>query len=141
MATNAEEALGGEQNLETDIGAPNNLVGTKRAKRMRALEKETQQIRATVEKMHNSHAATINESLEVTKSEVRQQFQEFSVLWSNLLGTNSDAIANLRRDFCKEQTTQETVPKTDNQNSPLVEPWIENDLFDGACNCTIVALL
>jgi len=133
MATNTAEAHDEEQNIETDIGGPKNLVGTKRAKRMRALEKETQEIRATVEKMNKSHAATMNECLEATKSEVREQFQEFSVLWSKLLGINTDTIENLRRDLCKEQLIQKTMPETCNQRSPLVEPWIENGLFEGAC--------
>ena len=130
-------------NFEADLGAPDNLMGTKRAKRIRALERETQNIRTTVEKMQRMQDAMLSQCLAAAKSEANEQLKEIHFHWCKLLGFDmSDmsprAIESTLQRFRTHQDQQEQFVESPNMEvgagdeGNLIEDWMKNDLFGGA---------
>jgi hypothetical protein len=139
----AECAIDIPKNSEADLGAPGNLMGTKRAKRIRALERETHNIKTAVEKMQRTHAAMLSQCLAAAKSEAQEQLQELHYQWCQLLGFDmSDmsppAIESTLQKFRTNQDQQQQVVESSTieidagDEGNLIEDWIKDDLFGGA---------
>lgn len=147
-------------NSEKDLGAPNNLMGAKRAKRMRALERETQSIKDSIEKMQNFQTTTMNQAITAAKAETQDQLQAFSLRtqdqlqaftlrWTDILSNVAIATGaqNVRRaNFHEEERMladarnlraenfhqeDQMLVSSSRTNVPLIDPLLEEDIFNG----------
>jgi len=127
------------QNSEADVGAPKNLIGVKRAKRMCALEREHQKMKATVEKMQHDHSEVFTHCLSAARSEAQHQVQGFlSDLhshWCQLLGSNTSDMSPLAIEvtlekFDKYQNQQKQFGPPPSQS--VLDGLMGDDLFGGA---------
>jgi hypothetical protein len=124
-------------NSEADLGAPGNLIGVKRAKRIRALERETEIVKRAVEKLQRTHDAVLSQCLAAAKSEAREQLLELHDHWCQLMGfdvSNMSPLAiesRLQRfdNFRRHEDEQEH--ELGLQIGAGDEDWIADDLFEG----------
>jgi hypothetical protein len=125
-------------NSETNLGAPNNLVGCKRAKRIHAHEKESKRIRAEVEKLQQFQKSLLAECLEAAKSATERSLKNFTAKlsreWRAVLGTNT--IADVPEQDELEKVQHESECEESNVNDEIVQhispcPWMDSDIFSG----------
>lgn len=134
----AESAIDGHQdvdplNSEADLGAPGNLIGVKRAKRIRALERETEIIKTSVEKMQRTHDAILSQSLAAAKDEAEKQLQDCFYHWCRFMGADESDMQRFEHfrgsrngNQLELESQMVAVRARDEEN------WMENDLFGGA---------
>jgi hypothetical protein len=123
-------------NSEADLGAPGNLIGVKRAKRIRALEKETEIVKRAVEKLQRTHDAVLSQCLTAAKSEAREQLLELHNHWCQLMGfdvSNMSPLAiesRMQRFDSFRRHEDEQEHELGSQIGAGDEDWIAGDLFE-----------
>lgn len=144
VVSNAEGETDGDvvpHNGEADLGAPGNLIGVKRAKRIRALERETEIIKTSVQKMQRNHDTILSQCLAAAKSEAREQLSDLHSHWCQLMGfdvsdMNPTAIESTlqRFDNFRRHARHQDQHEPESQIGVCVdeENWMQHDLFGGA---------
>ena len=137
----AESAIDGHQdvaplNSEADLGAPGNLIGVKRAKRIRALERETEIIKTSVGKIQRTHDAILSHCLAAAKDEAEKQLQDCFYHWCQFMGADESDMQRFEhfrsfrnRNQLDLESQMVAVRAGDDRDE---ENWMENDLFGGA---------
>ena len=115
------------------------MIGVKRAKRIRALERETEIIKTSVEKLQRTHDAILSHCLAAAKDEAEKILQDMHLHWCQLMGfdvsdMSSPAIQSVLQrfdNFRRHQDQHELESQMGARDPEDDDNWMQNDLFGG----------